>query len=109
MPSSSGQRVALRPQRVLAKPLEDLDRADRRERVAADADVALDDGVLQPQLDRVELERLRELVEERLERERGGRRARRAVGAEREAVRLHAVAAQVVRLPAVRPGDEERA
>ena len=48
----------------------------------------------------------RELVEERLERERGGRRTGRAVGAEGEAVRLDAVAAEVVRLPAVRAGDE---
>ena len=48
----------------------------------------------------------RELVEERLEREGRRRRAGRAVRAEREAVRLDAVAADVVRLPAVRPGDE---
>ena len=64
---------------------------------------------LQPQLDRIEPERLGELVEERLEREGGGRRPRRAIGAEREAVRLHAVSAQVVRLPVVRAGDEQRA
>ena len=104
-----GQRIALRPERVLAQALEHLDGADRRERVPADADVALDDRVLQAQLDRVEVELLRQLVEQRLEREGGGRRARRAVGAEGEAVRLHAVAAEVVRLPAVRPGDEQRA
>ena len=64
---------------------------------------------LQAQLDRVEPERRGELVEERLEREGGGRRSGRAVGAEREAVRLHAVAAEVVRLPVVRAGDEQRA
>ena len=63
---------------------------------------------LQAQLERVDAELLRELVEERLEREGGGRRARRAVGAEVDAVRLDAVAADVERLPAIRPGDEER-
>ena len=103
-----GQRVALLPERMLAHALEHVDRADRRERAAADADVALDDRVLQPQLERVELELVRELVEQRLEREGRGRGARAAVGAEREAVRLDAVPAEVVRLPAVRPGDEER-
>ncbi len=76
-------------------------------RVAADADVALDDRVPQSHLDRVEAELSRQLVEERLERERGRRRAGRAVGAEREAVRLHAVAADLVSLPAVRAGDEQ--
>ncbi len=69
-------------------------------------DVALDDRVLQPHLDRVEPELLRELVQERLEREGRRRRAGRAVRAEREAVRLDAVAADVVCLPAVRAGDE---
>ena len=49
-------------------------RADGRERRAADRDVAFDHGVRQSQLDRVELELRGELVEERLEREGGGRR-----------------------------------
>ena len=65
-------------------------------------------ALLQSQLDRVELELRGELVEERLERERRGRRSGRAVRAEREAVRLDAVAADVVRLPAVRAGDQQR-
>ena len=102
MPSSSGSEWRFCPEGVLADPLEDLDGADGRVRAAADADVTLDDRVLQPHLDRVELELSRELVEERLEREGGRRRAGRTVGAEGEAVRLHAVAADLVRLPAVR-------
>jgi hypothetical protein len=93
---------------VVTDALEHLDGADRRERVAADSDVPLDDGVLEPHLDRIEPELLCELVEERLDREGGRRRARPAIRAEGEAVRLDAVAAEVVRLPAVRAGDEER-
>ena len=93
---------------MLAHPLEDLDRADDGEGAAADADVALDDGVLQAQLERVDAQLDRQLVQERLEREGGGRRSGAPVGAEREPVRLDAVAAEVVGLPPVRACDEER-
>ena len=93
---------------MVSDALEHLDGADDGEGVVAHARVALDDGVLQAQLDRVEPELPGELVEERLDRERRGRRAWAAVGAEGEAVRLHAVAAEIERLPAVRAGDEHR-
>jgi hypothetical protein len=48
---------------VLPQTLENLDRADRREGIAADADVSLDDGVAQAHLDWIEVERDRELIE----------------------------------------------
>ena len=72
--------------------------------------------VAEPQLDRVDAELSRELVDERLDRERGRRRHRRAVGARAEAVRADAVRLHASTLrtstrrrpcrPRSRPGDE---
>ncbi len=104
-----GERVARCPERVFADALEHLSPADDGVGIAADADVTLDRGVPDPQLDGVEVELRGDLVEERLERERGGRCARSAVGTERHAVRLDAVAADVERLPVVGACDEQRA
>ena len=86
-----GERSALLPERVLTNALEHLDGSDRGERGTRDVDVALDDRVAQPQFERVELELRRELVDQRLDGERSGRRPRRSVGAERESIRLDAV------------------
>jgi len=49
---------------VLADPLEHLACADDRTRTTADPDVTLDGRVPQAQLDRVELQGFRELVEQ---------------------------------------------
>ena len=73
---SVGERVARLPERMLADALEHLDRAHARERVPADADVVLDDGVSQSELERIEAELRSELVQQRLEREGRGRSAR---------------------------------
>ena len=61
-------------------------RAEDRERLAGRGPVALAGDVAQPQVERVELEPCGELVDQRLDRERGRRRGRRAVGAERHPV-----------------------
>ena len=61
---------------MLADALEHLDCAHAREGVPADADVGLHDRVSQPELEGIEPELDRELVQERLEREGGGRSAR---------------------------------
>ena len=81
-----GQVVALRVQRVALDRLEALAGAEDLDLLAVDALVAGDEDVLEPQLDRVDLQLLRELVDQRLDRERGGRRAGRAVGAGADAV-----------------------
>src|SRR4029453_9219646 len=93
-PLSLWERVALRPQGVLADPLEHVDHSDDRERVAADAAISFDYCVVQAHLDRVEPELPGELVEQRLQCEGGGRGSGRTVRAEREGVRLHATATE---------------
>ena len=104
--STGSDRASARA--MLAHAFEHLHGAHRRKRAVADARVALDRGVPQPQLDRIDSELGCELVHQRLERESGGRRSRGAVRAEGDAVRLDAVAPHVARLPPVRAGDEQR-
>ena len=92
---------------MLQRRLDHLDGAEGRHR-PGHALVSLDERVLAPQLQGVEAELGGELVDERLDGEGRGRGSRPPVGTEREAVRLHAVAANVDRLPPVRAGDEQR-
>ncbi len=105
-PFALGERVSRSPELVRGRRLQDLDRSEGRHR-PRHAAVALDAGVLQAQLDRVDAELGGQLVEQRLDGEGGGRSSRPAIGAEREPVRLHAVAADVPSVPAVRAGHEQ--
>ena len=100
--------VARCPERVLADPLEHLPHADDGRRVAADPDVPLDDGVLR----RSSMGSSSSAFASSSRSDSSAKAAvgapGGAVGAEREAVRLDAVAAQVVCLPVVRdrrPGE----
>ena len=78
---------------MVVQAFQNLDGTNRRERIPAHAHVTLDDGVMQAEVDRVELELLCELVEQRLDRERSCRGAGSAVRAEGEPIRLYAVPA----------------
>ena len=106
---ASGQR---RPRRARAGA-----RRARRALVEADAAprrpvghlVVGRDEVPPPELERVDAEPDRQLVDELLERERGLRPARGAVGAGADAVGLDAVGEDLVGVPAVRPDGQDAA
>ena len=70
------QLVAARPQRVVAHALEAGACAEHGERLTRRATIALAGDVAQPQLERVELQPAREVVDERLDGERRRRRGR---------------------------------
>ena len=102
------QRAPPLPQRVLAQALQALERAEHVELLSGHRRVAGRQHVAQAQLERVHAQALGQLVHQRLERERGLRRAGGAVGAERDPVGRHPVPGQVVGLPAVGARGEQR-
>ncbi len=108
MPSSSGSERRAPHSGCRRRRSRHCARPEHGKRISRDRAVALAGDVGQPQLDRVDLEPSGQLVDQRFERECGGRRRGCAVGAERDAVGGDAVGGQLVRLPPVRPGGEHR-
>ena len=102
------ERSAVPPQRMLTHPLEALARAEHFELLSGDGRVADDHDVAQSQLQRVDPEALRQLVDQRLNRERRLGRGGSAVGPKRHTVGRDAEGGELVRLPAVRAGGQHR-
>ena len=80
--------------------------ADPLPMLPVDHVLATVDEVPAPQFDRVDAQLRGQVVEDRLDGERALRPARPAIRPGPDAIRQHAVAANVPRRPDVRPGDE---
>ena len=102
------ERRPAAPERVVGEPGEALVEADPAPRRPIGHLVVGGDRVPPPELDRVEPEPTGQLVEDLLERERRLGRARGAVGARSDPVRLDAVGDDLVGVPAVRPDGQDR-
>ena len=105
-PLAGRKLLAALPELVVAQALEALARAEDPPGLSVRPEIAFGGEVGHAEVERVDPQALGELVEERLQRERGGRRSRGAVGAEADPVRLDAVGADVVGLPAVDAADK---
>jgi len=93
---------------VLAQPLQAFERSEHLELLSGHRLVAGRQHIAQAQLERVHAQAPGQLVDQRLERERGLRRAGRAVGAERHPIGGDPIADQLVGLPTVGAGRQQR-